>query len=368
MSKEGQHSGQFKSPSFFMKSTKVYDDFSSNARYIRSKLKEQLATSSNDLRPLMEYYLSDRLQIFSTKNDHFDPQYGIPVPYLVYWFAEAFQYYDVSIVDQLALSLMYATAFCCIRDDLVDGRPTIGHINSNYSDHAYVALANLFMSKFLKIFRSMFPKKSVFWYYLVNSLDYWWNHEYWSRMFLLAGNKNYPSGYFMSRGFLSQASGYMVGMALPPLSALAIKAKQKNGEFKHIKNFLVNYAMGYKIVDDLRDWKQDLKEDCPQSTVINHAPAFISVLGNKMTEREINAAFYNQEFTKSVYRTILKFYSRAMKEIMRYPSALYLKQYMGDQIEYFNREEQYLLAHQEKFRSSILDFSIELGSSLSTRQ
>ncbi|MDQ3903629.1 MAG: hypothetical protein M3247_08325 [Thermoproteota archaeon] len=333
-----------------MNSNAVYDDFSSNATLIRNAFKKDLEGVEKDLYDLMNYYLTDRLYIFPKEQFTTDAQYGIPVPYLVYWFANAFHYGNNSVTNQLALTLMYAATFYCIRDDLIDGFiRTTATVNR---EHAHIALSNFFLSRYLHIFKRMFPQKSHFWYYLSMSLNEWWQHEYWSFSSDSVKGQNL-NRYFLSKSFLMNSCKYMIGLSFPSIWALAIKANRQK-EFDSIKNFLRYYYLGNRIVDDLRDLEEDLTvKNYNYSSVINYAATFFPSQ-SRIGQREIKYVFMNEKFTSSVYGSILKYYSKARQCIEHYKSR-YLIQFMNDQIEYFTKRRNYYTNQHKDFVSSVLN-------------
>jgi len=340
-----------------MKSDAIYDDFGTNARLIRDAFKRDLVEVKKELYDLIDYYLTERLYIFPKRKFTIDSQYGIPVPYLVYWFADAFHYEDNSVIDRLALTLMYAATFYCIRDDLVDG--FVRTSNIDHREHAHIALSNFFLSRYLRIFKGMFSEKSIFWHYLSNSLDQWWQHEYWSFSSSLLKRGN-SSRYFLSKNFLIHSCKYMIGLTFPSVYALAMKARRQK-EFQSIKDFLTYYYLGNRIVDDLRDLEEDLTvKNYNHSSVINHATTFFPDQSH-ISLREIRSVFLNEDFTSLIYGTILKYYSKARACIEPYNSQ-YLTQFMNDQIEYFERKSDYYTNRQKEFVSSainLLDTSVK---------
>jgi hypothetical protein len=293
---------------------------------------------------LANYYLKKRLFIVNTKNIRYDPRVGRPVPYLVFWFSDALQVSSEKIINQLALSLYYISIVVSIRDDLVDGRVTID--GKTGSEHAHVALANYFYGKYYQIFADIFPPKSIFWSILTECLNLWFSYETWS--FIYERQVNF---YPLSNGFLRQASSYLVWITLPTIAAIAIVSKNQP-KLLGIRNFLRNYCMGWKIVDDLRDWRKDLnKPSYNHSTIMYHAMNFVKN-GPELDAGLMESIFFDKTFIRSVYGSVLENYANAKRDARSFKSD-YLTEFMNTQMDFYAEEKDSLLEASDMLTRSL---------------
>jgi hypothetical protein len=164
---------------------------------------------------------------------------------MVFWFANAFNLKDKEQINELALSSSYVLLAVSVRDDLQDGKVS--------SEHAHVCLANIYYEKYVGIFKNIFSSRSIFWYLSSNCLSDWAKYESWIFVFNYR-NKINP----FSERFLKQSSKYLVATTLPPFAAHKILTKNET-EMPKVRKFLLNYWMGWRRVDDIRDWQGDLR-------------------------------------------------------------------------------------------------------------
>ena len=100
---------------------------------------------------------------------------------------------------------------------------------------------------------------------------------------------------------------YLVAITLPSIAAIAILSKQ-HSRIANIRNFLKNYCMGWKIADDLRDWRRDLNmPNYNDSTVICNAINFLKS-DKKLDSKLMESIFLNKVFIVSIYKTLLQQY------------------------------------------------------------
>jgi geranylgeranyl pyrophosphate synthase len=323
----------------------IYTDFSKNMDWIRGEFRKHLSEIPEALYEMTSYYLVERIGILPNKTYSPHPKYGTPMPYIVFWFADALGL-KKNLVNRLALSLMYANTFYCLRDDLIDGR---NKINGRMPDeHEHIALANFFFAKYLAIFKDMFPSKSLFWSYLVSSINDWWQHEYWS--YLFDARKSARSNP-LSKEYLANSSRYIVGITAPSVIAIALLTGNKQ-RIHQIQRFLTHYFMGYRIADDLRDWVEDLQgKNYNRSTVIQLAQLALRGKVDRIDENGMISFFLETRFREMIYHTIEKHYLAAKKEVFDLHS-FYLNDFVDSQISYFEEENNYYAGLDRTFEES----------------
>jgi hypothetical protein len=326
----------------------IYADFESEINALTERLYKELSKVPKKLLPLADYYLKERLMFFLHSNEiRIDPRFGRPVPYLVYWFSETLKLHDKRIVDQLALSLCYISVVVSIRDDLADGRVVLN--GTKVSEHAHIALANYFYSKYYNIFRNIFSQRSIFWSILCYNLNQWSRYETWD--FLLEKEPKYSP---LTESFLRRSSDYLVAITVPTLAAIAILTK-KYYHIPRLRNFLIDYCMGWKITDDLRDWRSDLSvPNRNHSTVIFQAMKYIENFNPNSVDTELVESLFliNKEFIDSIYAAVLRNYNNARKDVQTLNSR-YLNEFIDSQIEFYSEERNLLIKGRESIKTSL---------------
>ncbi|MDQ3836309.1 MAG: hypothetical protein M3270_05165, partial [Thermoproteota archaeon] len=340
--------------SLLIRDSSIYTDFISNINWMKKVLRSEIEELAPNLLPLAKYYLNKRLNILDTGKTVADPRYGRPMPFLALWFSNSLGIKKKNDANKFALALTYANLFFCIRDDLIDGRVLLSR-KKLASEHEHIALSNFYYIKYFNIFEEFFPKSSTIWYILADSFRGWWENEYWS-LGLREVNYHFRNSDFLplSKRFLSKSSQYLISITFPTIAGLTILS----GNVKllpQMRNFLSNYFIGFRISDDLRDWRQDLHVkgyNC--SSVIYHALSLRRDL-KRMTSVSMNSAFFDRRFVMPLYTTMLKYYRVAKKDATQF-NTLYLKKFMDDQIDYYIEERDFLLNRNISLKNFLIDF------------
>jgi hypothetical protein len=318
----------------------IYSDFRNEVKQLQRRHNSELVSFPKQIGAIAHYYLSKRLLILNDKDIEFDARLGRPVPYLAFWFADAFGLKDKQTIRQLAASLMYISLWVSIRDDLQDGRRAInGKIPSEY---AYFCLASIYYSKYINIFRDMFPSRSRFWYILANCLDQWCKYDCWSFLFAYNSNTN-P----LSEKFLSKASSYLPAIMLPTLAAIALTTRNHT-KIPLVAEFLKHYWMGWKIVDDIRDWQKDLKVQKYNHSSVLYYSFKKAAKQPRLDSEDVISTFSDENSVKKIYNAILKFYKAARHDAQKLGS-VYLSKFMDTQIEFHADERDCLLRSRLQF-------------------
>jgi hypothetical protein len=269
------------------------------------------------VRSLAEFYLKKRLIILNDGPIRIDPRLGRPLPYLASWFADAFGLNNDKIRNKFALTLSYAALIVSIRDDLLDSKVSTAN--------AHICLANMYSTKYFMTFESILPSRSEFWYIFSNCLNKWAEYESWHFIFRYDAHIN-P----LSRHFLKRASSYLVDITLPTLSAIAIITNNKN-KIHTITKFLRDYYMGFRIVDDIRDWREDLKvRSFNHSSILYYVSKKIKSR-RRLTTEAVMSVFSNGNCIKEIYDSIKTFYIAARDDIISFNSSS-LEKFIDTQI------------------------------------
>jgi hypothetical protein len=321
----------------------IYEDFRKETRFFRGLFERELLLIPEKLRPLASYYLKKRLFIVNKDDILFDPRVGRPVPYLAFWFSDAMGLSDQHIVNQLALSLYYISIVVSVRDDLIDGRVVL--CGKKMDEHDHIALSNFFYDKYYKIFANLFKSSSTIWSILVNTLNQWSNYETWS--FLFHRRDNIPP---LSKAFLKESSSYLVAITLPTIAAIAILARV-HSKITTITKFLNNYCMGWKIADDIRDWRKDINlPNYNHSSVIYHAMNLSK--NEKIDSKMMESMFLDRAFVISLYESIDKNYVNAKKSVSLLKSR-YLNEFIETQMDFYAAERRSLLGAMDMLTNSL---------------
>jgi hypothetical protein len=307
---------------------KIYSEFSDVLLWIRDKHRQELSEFPKSLRTLAEYYLKTRLAILNDDPITIDPRFGRPFPYLVFWFANSFGFKKPEVINELALSLSYISLTVSLRDDLHDEK---------VSDlHNHVCLANLYFEKYYNIFKNFINGKSKFWYVYSSCLNEWAKYEIWNILF---NYENYINP--LSETFLKESSRYLVAITLPSLAALAVLTRNE-GKIGYILDYLRHYWMGWKIVDDLRDWEIDLHK-----AKLNHSCVLYYALKKAKRRYELEKEYVisillSTDSIDAIYNAIQGFYIAAKHDISVFNSGS-LDKFMDTQISFYDDEKRNVL-------------------------
>ena len=113
--------------------------------------------------------------------------------------------------------------------------------------------------------------------------------------------------------------------------------------------------MGWKIVDDVKDWKDDLsRKDFNQSSILYLALTRSRTLGIDLNEAAMLSFFMDQAFINDIYSTIKQFYLVARNEIADLKSG-FLTEFIDREIDYHQSKKEYLTRTNSEFYESIIN-------------
>jgi hypothetical protein len=289
----------------------IYSDFSSEIRWIVERIQEETLNFPNSLKPLAEHYTSKRAYILSTDEDRIirlDPKLGLPtrncIPHVVFWLADAFGLKDRNITKRLALGLVYSSLSFAVLDDTIE--------QETQSTSSNLALANMYLHKYLKSFDSLFEPDLKFWHYLTTSIKDFNLLVYQDFTF-----KNEPQDIAtldpLSEPFLFESCKSYSMLVMTTLTAVAY-ATNNETKIPLLTKFWNDYAMGHRIYDDLNDVQMDLRmDDYNNSSVLLYALQKADTK-LKLDEELVWSMLLDAEFIEKIYGTMLGLFNRAREE------------------------------------------------------
>ena len=311
-----------------MSSSEIYTDFSEDIDWIRERIKEEIPSPPNPLGTLAEYYVKKRLLILpdSARQNKFDPELPTPIPYAVFWLAQAFGLTDQQVIRRFGLQMLHFTLATTIQDDVVD-RETASELHA--------ALANMYLHKYFSTFVDLLSPSSGFWHYLPGYIEELATYDRWN----LASRCEVSDPF--SETFLRDSSRNLPTVSMPTLAAIAIMTDNEE-KIPAMNRFMKQFCMAWRIYDDLKDWREDLNlKNLSHSSILIHA---LNNSGGRSDLREdmVLSTFLDPDFVDMVYGSILGFIDAAKKEasVLNCP---YLSKFLDEQISFHSRRRDSML-------------------------
>lgn len=322
----------------------IYSEFSSEIRWIVERIREENLTLPTSLKPLAEYYTSKRLILRADKDEiiKLDPKLGLPahnfLPDVVFWFADAFGLKDRKVTKKLALGLVYSSLAFVVIDDTIE--------EETQSTSSYLALASIYLHRYLKSFDGLFEPDSKFWQYLTTSIkdfnllvyqDFTFKHE----------PKDIANLDPLSEPFLLESCKSYVVLVMTTFAAVAY-ATNNEKKLPLLSKFWNYYAMGHRIYDDLNDLQEDLRmDDYYNSSVLLYA---LQKADNKskLDEKLLWSMFLDTDFVKKIYSTMLHLFKRA-REVASAFNCPFLSSFMDELISSHTQKRDTLLKTSSDF-------------------
>jgi hypothetical protein len=239
-------------------------------------------------------------------------------------------------IRSFALAMVYSLLVTTLRDDVVDDMKMKGELAK------LLSLSNFFQRKYMAIFEKAFGRSSSFWRYLAQAMDEQLRYESWNRAFTLGSRQN-P----LSSGFLEDSSRYLVALAMPSLAAVAVTSGMEE-KVAEISRFARHLSMGWRVHDDLKDWRIDLAmKDMNRSCVLLYAWRCIGKK-NKMDKGDIVSLLMDEGFIMKVYAPLLLYFRKAREDILPFNSH-YLTKFMDEQLSLNARTRDAMLRNRSNF-------------------
>jgi hypothetical protein len=325
-----------------MVGSEIYSDFTNNIRWIQETVGEDVRNLPPRLRLMGKRIASERLFIVpdGINTPRLDPEFGRPIPYSVYWFADALGYADNETINSFALAMTYSAMSSTLRDDIVDSEELKGERTQ------LLELSNIFQRKYIEIFKDEFGRHSSLWCHLAQALDEQLRYESWNKAFTLETCRNPFSAHF-----IEDSSRYFYSTVFPSLVAVAMAANAES-KIPKISRFARHLSCGSRVHDDLKDCRSDLGlEDMNHSCVLMHARQCIGG-GKELGEETLANLFLDEGFVRGVYGPILLYFNKAREDILPFNSR-YLTQFMDEQLSFCTRARDTTLKRRSNFFGSL---------------
>ena len=323
-----------------MSSSRIYSDFASDIAWIRDSVASDVLHLGRDLSAIATYYVTKRLKILpgGAGRVNVDPLLGRPVPYAAFWFADAFKVGNSEFARQMGLCLVYNSLTTTLKDDLND--------SSGKDAPALRRLEQYWSRKYDGIMQSTFPTDSAFWKTSGFAKEEWRKYDEWNSKF---DENNEFNPY--SDKFLSDSSRYFVAVVYPSLAGIAAEAGFGR-EIPKVGRFLKRFSKGWRIFDDLMDWREDLHaRNLNRSSVLYYIkkrlPAH-TTLGTDI----VMSSFLSEEFVAETYGAMLR-HLRKARDVADTFRNRYLSTFMREQLEFHSRRRDELMNSGRTFFSKL---------------
>jgi len=319
----------------------LYTEFDSDIKWIRERVRVDCRKLPAGVKDVAQYYLSKRVKVL--RDADFVPPHPLsprPIPYLAFWFARDFGLEDVQVRRLLGLSLVYVCLSASPSDDLLDG--------SVFAMRQQMYLARWFWERYFLILRSLFSDGSPVWWLVSKSIADWGNGEN-STQFQGIDGVTDP----LSPGFLRKTSRYMVALLFPTLAGVALLSNRLKA-VDAISRFTNYYCMGWRILDDLRDWPEDsLRAQNNKSSVLSFLRNCAGIPRNApLTQELIVSLFSDQAVIGQIYSAMKGFYVSAGREAERLKST-YVIRFIDQQLLGHDAECLRIAAEGNKFKDAL---------------
>lgn len=297
----------------------LYTEFAADVDWIVNRLHADYSTLPPAVKEVAKYYVSKRVHALplSAQGERAHPLVARPVPFLVFWFSKAFGLACRETQRQLGLSVVYASLSVCASDDVLDGRA--------FAPREQTYLAYWFWDKYYRVFNDLFTSRSDIWYILASCTAAWRRSD--QRSLALEATSGTAA---LSPRSLSLTSEYLRALMFPTLAAITLMSNKAH-HLAVLRRFVWSYCVGFRIVDDLRDWRDDYgRKNRRHSCVIN---LLLSRLKPKVrVTRNMLACLLSDEMvTREIYTAIEKYYLRARREAEKL-GADYVTRFMDEQL------------------------------------
>lgn len=301
------------------------DFFSNELSWIGDRIREDTKSFPDSVRPLAERFATKRL-IFSADEDglvRLDPTLGFPtrnfIPEIVFWIADSLGLKGRELSKRLALGLVYSSFAFAVLDDTIE---------ETQSPPSHIALANMYLYRYMESFDGIFESDSAFWHFVSTSIkkfnlqiyrDFLFNHE----------PKQIANIEPLSEPFLFESCKSYSTLVMTTLAAVAY-ASYNESKIPLISKFWTDYATGHRIYDDLNDLYKDMRMSGYNNSCIL-LYALKKVNKNELTEELVHSMLMDPEFIEEIYSKMLGLFKRAKSNASELNSP-FLNEFMDDLI------------------------------------
>jgi len=321
---------------------RLYSDFDADILWIQGHIRAAYETLPATVQGVAWHYLTERIKVLCDRDPegsahHLSPR---PIPYLAFWFARAFGLEKAQVRRLLGLSLVYACLSSTPRDDLLDG--------SGFAPRQQNYLARWFWERYFQVLTKLFSAESPIWYVLARCTADWAQGDRWT----LYQNRRQTANP-LSANFLRNTSKYLAALIYPTLAGVTFLSNRPT-ELSAIRRFAHNYCMGWRILDDLRDWQEDSgKANVDDSCVLSFLRLRAGIPRSKPLTRELAVTlFSDQALVAKIYSAMTRFYLAARREAENL-QASYVTQFIDEQIQGHKLELARMAVERTAFRNSL---------------
>jgi hypothetical protein len=319
----------------------IYSDFNSDVRWIKQTVRADLETLRPAMQGVAHYYLTNRIKVLDTTDHvcathHLSPR---PIPYLAFWYSHAFGLDDPQVRRLLGLCLVYACLSSTPRDDLLDG--------SGFAPRQQTYLSGWFWQKYVSALETLFDDQSLIWLLLAKSKDDWERCDRW-----VLSQQRHQAADPLSVGFLRNSSAYLAALIFPTLAGVALLSNRAR-KIAAIKRFTCHYCMGWRILDDWRDWRDDLEANIQTNSVL----AFLRLRSGipkrvPLTKQFVVSILSNQDVVNRIYSAMIGFCRAAWREAAGL-QAVYVTRFIDEQLLGYEAELARIGADKENFQNCL---------------
>jgi hypothetical protein len=322
----------------------LYSQFAPDIRWIQKRIRADCETLPVEVQGVAKYYLTQRLKVLHDANSVSSPHplSPRPIPYLAFWFTRAFGVADAQVRRLLGLSLAYVCLSVSPRDDLLDG--------FSVAPHQQMYLSRWFWEKYFLALKKLFPAESPIWYLLSKSTAEWECGERW----MLCQKENASEAANpLSLRFLRNSARYLVALLFPTLAGAALLGNQPE-KVAVIRRFACHYCMGWRILDDLRDWQDDiLQVNTNESSVLSFLRIRAAIPRNVPITRELAVSlFSDQAVVEQIYSAMSGFFVAARRQAEKL-QATYVTRFIDEQLRGHQAELARIAAEKIKFSNDM---------------
>jgi hypothetical protein len=319
----------------------LYTDFYQDVRWIKQSVRADLETLPPPLQGVARYYLTERIKVLNT-SEHACAPHPLsprPIPYIAFWFADAFNIDDPQVRRLLGLCLCYACLSSTPRDDLLDG--------SRFAPRQQTYLSRWFWGRYISALQTLFAAESSVWQLLSKSTADWERSERW-----ILCHAQYKAADPLSAASLRNSSAYLAALIFPTLAGVALLGNRSK-EVSAIRRFVYYYCMGWRILDDWRDWREDLEADSDSSSVLVFLRSRAGISKRvPLTKQLVVSALSDQAVVRRIYSAMARFCLAARRESVNL-NAVYVTRFIDEQLLGYEAELARMRAEKENFRKSL---------------
>jgi hypothetical protein len=314
----------------------IYSIFSCDVKWITDNLLADRSTLPRDISVAADYFLKERLIILRDeknidKTKYYDPEIGRPIPYMIMWLADAFNYTEETCIREIALGLIYSAIATTIKDDFYDEVQPSKVLLKLY-DHYYL--------KYLSSF-DLIENDSRFWYHLSSSIKQHKEYDKWSLNYIPE-----PSLVPLSDDFLSRSSQYFSAVVLPSMAAIAFFSGNED-KVDVINEFLSKFSKAWRIYDDFVDWEKDINKD-------NYNLNSILLSADKKHKSSLNKDDFliymlEEDFISEIYDKMTNYLCEAQSTLEEI-NGRYLDRFLLEQLSFHNKRKKILLKRSRGYK------------------